>query len=1119
MTGEVSMEKVNLSAEDRLERLLRAAEAGWWQTRPGSGTVELSPYLAAMLGQEPGPVSVSRFCSLLPETEALRLGMAFAEREKLLRLDVLLPFRAPEGILRLRLRGAGEEEGAVFGSARREELSEEVCAEVSPDAEELVQRQKSISDSLLAFLEQDDSELIVTRIFRSVLEQFRGSRVYLFELDWVAGIQTCVYEVTADGVSTEKNNLQRLPMSDSPWWMEQLSRHRPILLDDLERDLPADATSERQALSAQGIKSLLVVPLVNGKDVWGFMGIDIVGECRRWSNGDYQWFSSFANIISVCTQLRRSESHILRDKLDIETLYRYLPAGYLRLKFVYRDGRAVDYTIVDMNRTAAEISGTDCDALIGSTATGLGIDAGRQLAVLVPLMESGNHMVRSFHLKASDRYCHAVIYSPLRDEIVVLFTDVTETVAALNALQTNEAILSNIYRKLPVGIELYDRDGVLIDLNEKELEIFGVSCREEVLGINFFDNPNVPDELKEHVRRREEVDFSLHYDLGRAKAYRTSHRTDIIYLVTKVTYLYDTEGNLTNFLLINIDNTETTNAFSRIQEFEGLFSLVGRFARVGYAHFDLETQTGFATGSWYENLGEPQDKPLVEIVGHYGQLHPEDRTAVLEFFRALRQGDADHFNRTVRVRRPDGGYNWTSVNTVVSRSERLAITSVNYDVTELKRTEQSLIRARDVARRSDRLKSAFLANMSHEIRTPLNAIVGFSTLLADTEDARERREYAGIVEQNSALLLQLISDILDLSKIEAGTMEFSYGEVNAGALCTEIVESMRLRNCDAVACRGVVGVPLSRGPGADHPGFDQFHHQCPEVYRAGAYSPGLCRAGGRYRSFLRRGHRHRHRGGATGGDFQPLHQARFVQAGHGPRTADLQKSGRTDGREHRRGFPARGGLLLLVYAPLPQRAARGAGGAGITPPRFLSDPGRLMCVPLACAYRRQSCRRFFCRILPTGAKCAGRSSDQRGHEGAGTCMAAELAEPDSLPAAQVEAAAGDGKGERSPRERGFEVGRHVVVPLIRVAVVGFALGRQPVEETVSVVPHVGVGIFVERQPGRGVADEEVEQPRFGQLRQPREDFIGHQMAAFFARTECEGGLSDHSDGFCRQRQR
>ena len=379
------------------------------------------------------------------------------------------------------------------------------------------------------------------------------------------------------------------------------------------------------------------------------MGIDIVGECRRWSNGDYQWFSSFANIISVCTQLRRSESHILRDKLDIETLYRYLPAGYLRLKFVYRDGRAVDYTIVDMNRTAAEISGTDCDALIGSTATGLGIDAGRQLAVLVPLMESGNHMVRSFHLKASDRYCHAVIYSPLRDEIVVLFTDVTETVAALNALQTNEAILSNIYRKLPVGIELYDRDGVLIDLNEKELEIFGVSCREEVLGINFFDNPNVPDELKEHVRRREEVDFSLHYDLGRAKAYRTSHRTDIIYLVTKVTYLYDTEGNLTNFLLINIDNTETTNAFSRIQEFEGLFSLVGRFARVGYAHFDLETQTGFATGSWYENLGEPQDKPLVEIVGHYGQLHPEDRTAVLEFFRALRQGDADHFTRPVRV--------------------------------------------------------------------------------------------------------------------------------------------------------------------------------------------------------------------------------------------------------------------------------------------------------------------------------------------------------------------------------------------------------------------------------------------------------------------------------------
>ena len=160
---------------------------------------------------------------------------------------------------------------------------------------------------------------------------------------------------------------------------------------------------------------------------------------------------------------------------------------------------------------------------------------------------------------------------------------------------------------------------------------------------------------------------------------------------------------------------------------------------------------------------------------------------MLTFLSDVIAGKRTHLRNDMRIRRADGHYTWTRVNVLVRdyrpREGMIEMICINYDITELKETEAKLIKAKDKAEESDRLKSAFLANMSHEIRTPLNAIVGFSNLLAYAQEESERAQYIGIVEENNELLLQLISDILDLSKIEAGTFEFVYDRVDVRQLC------------------------------------------------------------------------------------------------------------------------------------------------------------------------------------------------------------------------------------------------------------------------------------------------------------------------------------------------
>lgn len=370
--------------------------------------------------------------------------------------------------------------------------------------------------------------------------------------------------------------------------------------------------------------------------------------------------------------------------------------------------------------------------------------------------------------------------------------DGPDTAIACQALQRSERLLHNIYKNLPVGIELYNKEGVLVDLNDKELDLFHVDSKEELLGINIFENPVFPEEMKERLRNNEDADFTFRYDFSKLGEYYSNNKAEgTIDLVTKVTTLYDENHNPVNYLLINADKTETTVAYNKIQEFEEFFELIGDYAKVGYAHFNILSKQGHAQKSWYKNIGEESGTPLSEIIGTYKSFHPDDRDLILQFFEEVQKGNADKLSHKIRVFRENGECTWTHVNLFVRKyapqDKVIELISINYDITDLKQIEEMLVNERDRAEVSDRLKSAFLANMSHEIRTPLNAIVGFSSLLASAENVVEKELYNSLISHNNELLLNLINDIIDLSKIEAGYLELHQNWFNLTELLDECV--------------------------------------------------------------------------------------------------------------------------------------------------------------------------------------------------------------------------------------------------------------------------------------------------------------------------------------------
>lgn len=491
---------------------------------------------------------------------------------------------------------------------------------------------------------------------------------------------------------------------------------------------------------------------------------------------------------------------------------------------------------------------------------------------------------------------------------------------ANDMLQRQDMKSETIIEALPVGVEIYSKEGVLLSINSRDCEIFGIA-KEEIFRnkISITENPNLPDPVKEAFLHGEKIHANFPYDFTVVRNtgyYGTTRTTEVKRISCNGTPVLDRNGGILNYVYITDDITEQYNQEKRLEESIRLSDQAIRAADLVLWRYDTRTRLFSA---YNEPVNNYDRDVKIDVETYLAWLHPDDRQDVLKNIALMNEGRKEPFEFDLRLRMP-GKSEWqyctisgtpflldekgdiveytgfrrnntqwkklnddlNKVNTqnelilnnvnsglayittdyvvqwenislcsaslsseayrkgqicyqstygrispcedcVMTRAIRSGLTEQKIlelsgrimeifatpvqnengetegvvirldDITERQRIISELRVAKEKAVQSDKLKSAFLANMSHEIRTPLNAIVGFADLLTTTDDAEEKAEYNKIIATNNELLLRLINDILNLSKIEAGSLDRHPEDFNLSSYFDELCASIQQR--------------------------------------------------------------------------------------------------------------------------------------------------------------------------------------------------------------------------------------------------------------------------------------------------------------------------------------
>lgn len=629
-----------------------------------------------------------------------------------------------------------------------------------------------------------------------ISNSIEGMRIGIAQ--WRGGSSFEIFDTDTNSLVDENYHLLRHGAKIESKWMQMLCENCQIGIIGNIEEFGEEWKEERKRYELNRMVSVLAQPVMTSEgELWGII-IGVRKTPTLWTDFDKKVMMQISNTVSLALKVYRITQK-LRDARAVNAIMQDQGLMYIWRWYSTPDFEQKGFFLSEQENVEREFTNKEFrDTLhvndYNKLMTQIRFILQRKAKKISVRVRSKFKDGKNYRWYQVEGRVTAYYGTGVPRIVVGTLIDIDDSVRENEREKRLQSLQTMIFNRIPIGIEYFDRNGKVVFVNEHLMEMYCLDGqRKQSIDFNLFDNPFFTDEIKQQIKTNQTLDFTVNYDFTEVSKYFETSRTDTAEMNYRISKQYF-DGKFHGYLVVVIDTSQEKAKENKLATLESYFDEIGRFAQIGICWLSKDGG-GYVSKQWNINFGLHEDSNVVPDLSNYTQTAADDREIINDLYNQLVNKEIPSLQHDIQVFHPDGKLHWINLQLINYNSCGFeGIVGLSLDITQRKDNESMLVEARQKAENLDQIRSQFIANMSHEIRTPLNAIVGFSQLLTEAPaDCDERRIYTEIIQTNSDILLKLVSDILDLSKVEAGTVEFQYNIEIIPSICNEIYYSMERR--------------------------------------------------------------------------------------------------------------------------------------------------------------------------------------------------------------------------------------------------------------------------------------------------------------------------------------